>query len=191
MIMYIIAEIENETDQQFMLSLYETYKPIIFGTARKYVSDSFAVEDLVQESFLKLIPKVSTLKGLQRCKLDAYVVYTVRNTSFNYLRKKANERQYVTFDDLDDLIGILRTSERYVEEAFAQSEKKVQVRRILAKLPERDQEVLIRKYYLKQNDQEISVAYGCKPGSIRMILTRIRRRVFDIMNEEGITYEIP
>ena len=95
MIMYVIEEIENETDQQFVLSLYEKYKYIMFGTARKYVSDSFAVEDLVQESLLKLIPKISVLRGLQRCKIDAYIVYTVRNTAFNYLRKKANEREYI------------------------------------------------------------------------------------------------
>lgn len=189
MILYVLAEIENETDQQFMLSLYEKYKPIMFGTVRKYVSDYFVIEDLVQDSLVKLIPKIATLKELERCKLEAYIVYTVRNTAFNYLRKKANEKQYITFEDSEDLIFRLRTSERYTEEKLESIERKAELHRMLSKLPERDQDALIRKYYLRQSDQEISVVYGCKPNSVRMVLTRIRRRVLDIMTEEGVGYE--
>ena len=190
MILYVLAEIKNETDQQFMLSLYEKYKPIMFGTVRKYVSDYFVVEDLVQDSLVKLIPKIATLKELERCKLDAYIVYTVRNTAFNYLRKKANEKQYITFEDSEDLIYRLRTSERYTEEKLGSIERKAELHRMLSKLPERDQDALIRKYYLRQSDQEIAVVYGCKTNSVRMILTRIRRRVLNIMSEEGVAYEI-
>ena len=190
MILYVIAEIENETDQQFMLQLYEAYNPIMFKIARKYVSDVYAVEDLVQESLVRLIPKISTLRELSRCKLDAYIVYTVRNTAFNFLRKKAKERQNISFEDMDTLIHELSTAERCVEFQYAESEKKAQLNRVLRKLPEKDQEVLVRKYYLQQSDQEIATAYGCKSSSIRMVLTRVRRRVFAILNEEGIVYEI-
>ena len=107
MILYVLAEIENETDQQFMLSLYEKYKPIMFGTVRKYVSDYFVVEDLVQDSLVKLIPKIATLKELERCKLDAYIVYTVRNTAFNYF--KANRKNIsgsIQIDNVDYLLHI-------------------------------------------------------------------------------------
>ena len=190
MITFVIAQIDNETDQQFMLGIYETYKPIMFKTARKYVSNYFAVEDLVQDSLLKLIPKIPTLRQLQGSTLDTYIVYTVRNTAFNYLRKEATEKRYLTFDDVDDLVHQLRTDDRFIEESAERLELKVQVMNILRKLPERDQEVLIRKYYLSQSDQEISTNLGCKPNSVRMMLTRIRRRVFSIMNEEGITYEV-
>ena len=122
--------------------------------------------------------------------MDTYIVYTVRNTAFNYLRKEATEKRYLTFDDVDDLVHQLRTDDRFIEESAERLELKVQVMNILRKLPERDQEVLVRKYYLSQSDQEISTNLGCKPNSVRMMLTRIRRRVFSIMNEEGITYEV-
>jgi len=102
MITYILEQIDNITDQQFMVSVYQDHKYIMFGTAKKYLSNDSVCEDLVQESLIKLIPKIDILRHLERCKLTAYIVSTVRNTARNYLRELSTERKYLLFENISE-----------------------------------------------------------------------------------------
>lgn len=100
MISFIMATTDHEDDQAFMLWLYQEFKDIMLSTAKKYISDPEDQEDVVQDSIIKLIKKISVLRGKERCILCAYVVYTVRNTAINHLQHKAVEKAH--FEDLDD-----------------------------------------------------------------------------------------
>ena len=190
MLMFIISEIENETDQKFMINLYENHGDLMFKISRKSIFEEDFVEDVVQESLLKLYRNISTIKQLERCKLEAYIVFTVKHTAYNHNRKMKLDKQHLTFDDDDSLISLLRTSDRCLEDDLLKKEKRLRMKAILKKLPEKDQDIIIRKYYLQQNDAEIAEAHGLKASSVRMRLTRIRRRFFDTMSEEGVIYEI-
>lgn len=190
MISFIITEVEEITDQQFMIELYETQKERMVKIVRKYVFEEDYVEDVVQESVARLCRKVSTLRQLERCKLEAYIVYTVKHTAFSHNDKMKREKERLIYDEDDRLLRLLRTGERFVEDELVHMEKIAKIRSILRRLPANEQDIIIRKYYLKQGDFEIAEAHGLKADSIRMKLTRIRRKFFEMMKEEGVTYEI-
>ena len=190
MITFIIAEISEINDQQFMKELYETYMQHMFRIAREYIFEDGYVEDIVQESLVKLCCHVDTLRQLERCKLEAYIVYTVKHTAFSHNGTMKQKKEHMLFDENDKLLNLLKTSERYVEEELIHMERISNIRNVLKRLPENEQDIIIRRYYLKQSDFEIGEAHGLKADSIRMKLTRIRRKFFAIMKEEGVTYEI-
>ena len=190
MITFIMTEVEEITDQQFMIELYETQKERMVKIVRKYVFEDDYVEDVVQESVARLCRNVDTLKQLERCKLEAYIVYTVKHTAFSHNDKMKREKARLIYDEDDRLLRLLRTGERFVEDELVHMEKIAKIRSILRRLPANEQDIIIRKYYLKQGDFEIAEAHGLKADSIRMKLTRIRRKFFEIMKEEGVTYEI-
>ena len=190
MITFIMTEVEEITDQQFMIELYETQKERMVKIVRKYVFEDDYVEDVVQESVARLCRNVDTLKQLERCKLEAYIVYTVKHTAFSHNDKMKREKERLIYDEDDRLLRLLRTGERFVEDELVHMEKIAKIRSILRRLPANEQDIIIRKYYLKQGDFEIAEAHGLKADSIRMKLTRIRRKFFEIMKEEGVTYEI-
>ena len=190
MLTFIIAEVEEITDQQFMLELYKTHKARMVKNVREYVFEEDYVEDVIQESVARLCRNVKTLKQLERCKLEAYIVYTVKHTAFSHNDKMKREKAHLIYDEDDKMLSLLRTSERFVEEELLQAEKIAKIRSILKRLPDNEQDIIIRRYYLKQSDFEIAEAHGLRADSIRMKLTRIRRKFFEMMKEEGVTYEI-
>ena len=190
MITFIINEVSEKSNQDFMLKLYDTYKDRMFGIVRNLVFEQDYVEDVMQEAVAKLCRHVATIRPLERCKLEAYIVLTVKTTAYSHNERMKRDKQYLVFGDDDIMLGLLKTSERYVEDDMVHAEKIMRLRRILDRLPENEQDIIIRKYYLRQCDFEIAKAHGLKEGSIRMKLTRIRRKFLELMREEGVTYEI-
>lgn len=189
MLMYALSEIKNADDQQFMLNLYDQHKKIMFHTAKKYVSDIHIMEELVQDSLVKLIPKIPLLREMQHYNLNAYVVYTVRNTAINHLRHKSVENQYIIYDEPTDHDFPAQTSKRSVEDAVLSSERAKMLQQILQKLPEKEQTLLRGKYQFYQTDEELAEILNCKPGSVRMMLTRARRHALELLEKEGFSYD--
>ena len=93
--MFIIMALCNDEDSsQFFRALYEQYKPLMYNIALRYIKDPSSAEELVHDAIVKLIEKEDTIVKLERCTLTAYIVYTIRNLSMNYLRRKNLEHRY-------------------------------------------------------------------------------------------------
>lgn len=190
MIGNLIVDIGTEGDREFIVGIYEKYKTIMFVTAKRYMKENDAVEDIVQESLVKLISNISTLKRIENSKIEAYIAVTVKNTAVSFCRKKKYECQYITFDEIEkDNCGRTR-ADREVEKTVEATEEMEVFHRCLKKLSDRDQDILCRKYYMMQSDEQIAKLHEVSSGSVRMILTRIRRRVLNEMKKEGVVSEV-
>ncbi len=184
-----VSNVSVQAEQQFMVQLYEDYKYLMYTTAKKYVSDSIVIEDIIQNTLVRLIPKIPILREMKKSSLTAYVVYAVKNVSINYLRDKSIENQYIVFSLPDDLETKKYTEPRYIESTVLKEEKIQELWSILSNLPDKEQEILIRKYYLKQSDLLIGEKIKSKPSSVRMMLTRARRHALKLLKEEKFAYE--
>ena len=179
MLLLISAAADAPDDREFMTQLYLTYERLMYATARKMLADPEAVKDIVQESVLRLIPKIHILKQQDRCIVASYVVSAVRNTAINYMRKRSRtdgrcgsleERELIACEtSLDELILLMERKERLTH--------------IWSYLPEGDRVLLEGKYILGYNDTELADFLGCKKESVRMKLTRARRRALQLMLE--------
>lgn len=177
-------------EQRFIGELYEEYKYIMYATVRKHISNDIIAEDLVQEAVLRLIPKSGLLRQLNKPALAAYIVYTVRNVALNYLRDKSTESNHILFQLFEGFEEDYSTESRDVEASVIHKDKISEFKAIIMKLPPKQQELLIRKYYIKQTDEEIARYLNCKPSSVRMMLTRARRDAMAMLKKEGFTYEV-
>ena len=81
------------SDQEFMTWLYETYAPLLWGTAKRYCRKQALREEIIQEGMLHLLACVPRLRGLQKDKLPGYLAVTVRNTTYNLLKKEARDQK--------------------------------------------------------------------------------------------------
>lgn len=182
----VIEEIEDRGDQAFMLWLYQEFSPLICSTARKYVPGREKYEDIIQEALLRLIEKVSVLRSMERYTLVYYVSVTVKNTALNYLRKqKAIDKHCVPWGGSGDGIAAGAPD---LEEAIMLKELANRLRGIWGRLTEEERCLLEGKYLLEQNDRELARQLNCQPGSVRMKLTRARRRARQLMTEEGVKH---
>lgn len=188
MLTAILSVCENESEQEFIEKIYSQYKYIMLKTARQYESDPDIVDDLIQDSLVKLIKKTSLLMSLERCSLVSYIVYTVKNTAINHLRHRSVIRQHISEQESQEDAYRVDDKARSVEDLLISSIQAEELRSVLARLPERDQILLQGKYQLYLSDEELAKTLNCKPDSVRMMLTRARRHALDLLEKEGFVY---
>lgn len=183
MLALLSVSIEDPNDREFMTQFYLQYERLMYTTVMKRLSDPEAAKDIVQDCVVKLIPKIPFLRQQKRCINVSYVVSTVRNTTINYMRKQGRtDGRCCSLEDQDEQDMVMPG--RSLEEHILLEEQKDRLVQIWSSLPEEDQLLLEGKYILGYKDTELADMLGCKKDSIRMKLTRARRRAFQLMTEE-------
>ena len=171
--------IENADDQTFICHLYEEYEQLMFWTAAKYLNNIEDRKDAVQDAIIALIRNLETIKRLKDSYFRTYIVYTVESRSINLVKRKNIELRL--FDDLDSVpVG---TSVDMIEDSLLQMTMRHTISDIWTKLSTQDKILLESKYILGYNDNEIGEMLGCKASSVRMYLTRARRKAMELILE--------
>jgi len=173
-------------DREYMLFVYQRHKRLMYATAKKLCRDQLTLDDLVQDSLIKLIPKVKKLQTLNQYELCSYIVFTVQNTAKNYLRDRGVADKHVKFDDGE--LSALLSREPLPEEALMLGERLDLFHEAWQELDKEDQDILVGKYVLELSDAELALQFDCKPDSIRMKLTRARRSAYGVITQRGIDY---
>ena len=182
----IIYSMEDQpSDREFMDQMYMEFERLMFFTARQYASKTEIAEDIVQESLVRLYEKVQTMKQMKQVVLAAYIRATVRNTAINALRKMNREKDYAADAETD---AFTRADQaRALDTMMDLSGYRVLLSKIWPQLPEEDRLLLEGKYILGYSDQELAAEIGCQANSVRVKLTRARRRALTIIQkQEGV-----
>lgn len=170
-----------ETGSRFLEELYERHRRLMYATALKFVSDQRAAEDIVHDAVVKLLEKEDTLRTLSCCTLTSYVVYTVRNTAVSHLRRQDVMKKHRVETESD---WEAEDAAPGPEELAILAERRETLRRAWSRLDDGSRDLLAGKYILEKSDDEIAEELGCASGSVRMKLTRARRRLLETMKEE-------
>jgi RNA polymerase sigma-70 factor (ECF subfamily) len=181
--MIIFSAMDDPDDEAYMEQLYRQYHVLLFYIAKKYLHEDGAAEDVVQDAFLKLIPKVSLLRCFDGGRLRAYLAATVRNTAYTKSAKLKEERIWLVGRALDETIDQLPDVVLSMEDDVLRQERREAFSKVLNALEDHDRFLLEAKYYLQQSDAEIAEALQVKPSSVRMMLTRARRKVLQQLQE--------
>ena len=94
----VILSMPAGEDRDFMEQLYREHYRLMFATAWKYSDNKEAVEDIVSDGCLSLMRNLYTLRNLGDHKLKAYIVTTIRNTSFDYFERLCHNK-WLIFDE--------------------------------------------------------------------------------------------
>ena len=177
---------DNElSDKDFMVHLYTKYENLLFYTAQKYISERGSVEDVVQESLVKLHEKIRTIKPMPEIVLASYIRSTVRNTAINILKSTGYEedRQIST----ENIIDVMDEHALSLDTLMQISRYRELLSKIWPELSKEEQFLLEGKYILGYSDRELSTELCCQPSSVRMKLTRARRHALSILaSREGV-----
>lgn len=185
MLSIVLSTMDDPNDREFIQNLYVDNEKLFFAVALKIVPGLQEAEDVVQESLLKLIGKVATLQKLECCALTTYIVFTVRNTAFNHMKKlkrhwtKSEEFDEVMLDEkiqsglsLDELMIIAENREKLVNAWDC--------------VPDTDRILLEGRYLLGMSDAELAQIFHCKPSSIRMKMFRARKSALNVITKKGV-----
>lgn len=167
-------------DQQYMEGLYHQFKRLMFATAGKYAADPDDREDLVQSALVRLVKKLPTLRTMERCAQASYIVFTVRSVAIDALRKGGRQLQGTSLEE--EALQVPDEAPTMDEYLLAR-ERVDRLRAIWPRLGEEDRLLLEGKYLRGCSDRELAQLLGCRADSIRMKLTRARRRALRWMTE--------
>lgn len=178
MISLLLLSIDDGDDKQFITNLYLEYYPLLKKQAYLITNDVEVVDDLIHDSFIKLIPKISLLRSLSRYKVTSYIVYTVRHVCIDYLRKKKRISQKTFCGSSDDITDQIPDLQAATEENIIKHEEFENVGQILLQLSERDRSLLYYKYNMEMKDREIAALLDIPVGHVRKYIARARQRAF-------------
>lgn len=181
MITLLCSETKNETDQAFMIHIYKTHARMIHAIICKMVSNQKDQEDVLQECLVRMIPKVDLLRTLSPSRLAGYAATVARNTSLSFLRLQKNERELLSFQEVE----ILPSSMPSLEETLLKTEDLDALYQVWPLLSDDDQAILSGRYILQYTDQELSDYLGCPKGGVRMRLSRARKRAYALIKKQG------
>ncbi len=165
----------------FMKDLYQTYSRLMYATVLRMIPDCQDCEDIVQDAVESLCKKVHTLMGLPAPALTVYIVYTVKN---NFKRRQTVVDRHI-IPMANPSLERLEAPDPPPETKLELEERVNALYKAWSQLPEQDRELLYRKYVLRQDNEELAEFLRCKPDSVRMRLTRAKRKAAALMKGDG------
>ena len=114
-----------------------------------------------------------------------YLAKITRSLALNRLKeksagKRSGENPDSPFDELSECLP----SGENVEEGFIAKELGESINRFAEKLPERERNIFVRRYFFGENLREIGERYKISENSISVILFRIRKKLKKHLEKE-------
>ena len=188
--MLIFTTMINDVDDRaFMQEVYQQNERLMYAIALKYASNTQDCEDIVHDTVEKLCKNIAKIKELANSALRAYVVYAVRNTAINFRKHQSTINRHIQQLSGDDSNSEYDQPESIIERIEDLQEKRTSLTKVWMQLTDAEQELLYRKYVLDQTTEELSGIFQCSRDSIRMRLSRARRKSLRLMKGEGTNDE--
>jgi|HigsolmetaGSP11D_1036233.scaffolds.fasta_scaffold04662_5 RNA polymerase sigma-70 factor (ECF subfamily) len=183
--MDVLAATENEDDCEYISMLYRQYYPVMKKHAYIMTRDANAVEDLVQDTMMRLISKISLLRSLNDYKRASYIIYTLKHVCVDYIRKKTRRSQRRLTAVADHILTQIPDIRSATEEAFVKHEEIRNLNQVLFCLSERDRNLLYYRYILDLKDQEISKLLDIPAQHVRQYVARAKLRALGIYSRRN------
>jgi len=170
-----------------------------FKQAMFAVRDEDAALDIVQDAMLKLTENYS---GKPAAELPMLFQRILQNTIHDHFRRQKVRSTWTTLlsalghkDDKDDDYDPLETLQAKTDSNIAadpaanaeQSQIVRMIEQALSRLPARQREAFLLRYWEELDVAETAAAMGCSEGSVKTHCSRAVRALADLLKAKGIT----
>ena len=188
----------GEGDEEAKSALIERNLRLVVYIAKRFENTGINIEDLISIGTIGLIKAVSTFKADKNIKLATYASRCIENEILMYLRKTANQRGEVSFDEplntdwdgnellLSDILG---TEEDTVEKPLEEDVDRQLLSQALDRLDEREKVIITLRFGLdgrpEQTQKEVADLLGISQSYIsrleKRIIQRLKREILRMM----------
>lgn len=166
----------RKNDQHALKQLYDTYAPSMLGICMRYVRDRDDAQDVLHDGFIKILENLKDLK--EPAALTTWIKTIMVNTAINYVRMSKS----MMLDPLDEHTEDLQEDTmRHDEFRLYEPE---QIVAAIQQLPDM-QRLIFNLYEIEgYSDEELADEFHVKPTSIRSIVSRSRKQIFNILEKK-------
>lgn len=164
---------KSEDELRAFDALYRENRQLAFHIAHKILHDEQLAEDAVSDAFFSIAKKFSRLQMLNSHKMQYYIVVTVRNMSFNILKREQPYRDAVEYDD-----ALSHT-------AAPEPETHDALHSAVARLSATDREILYLRVNLELRFPEIADALGITSAAARQRFRYAKANLKKLLEEDA------
>lgn len=193
----LIARLD-QGDEAVKSQLIERNLRLVVYIARRFENTGVGIEDLISIGTIGLIKAVNTYKPAKNIKLATYASRCIENEILMHLRKTANLKSEVSFDEplntdwdgnellLSDVMG---TEEDVVMKPIEDDVDRQLLFEALEKLDEREQQIITMRFDLRggpgRTQKEVADVLGISQSYIsrleKRIISRLKREILRML----------
>lgn len=184
MLLIYLGMIETPEDKDKFEYIYNNYKFKMIEVARRYVNDHALAEDVVHDSFIKIISNLEKIEDVSCSKTFAYIVTVVKNKSIDYLRSEKTKRT----DSLDGKEFFIHDNESLPLDLLIEKEGYERLLSCIDELDEKYRAVLELKYIHGLKEKEIADVLNITEKNANVRIYRARKMLINKI-EGGAGYD--
>jgi len=158
--------------------LVDRHKDLVFNIAYKIVRHREDAEEIAQDAFVKAYQSLRSFKG--ESKFSTWLYRIVYNASVSHTRKRHYE-----FREIDERVMSDTTEDEILEDLdrLDSNDQSRMVNKAINQLPP-DESALVTLFYMDENSiDDISNITGLSVSNVKVKLHRIRKKLYDAMQQ--------
>ncbi|MBR2320379.1 MAG: RNA polymerase sigma factor [Clostridia bacterium] len=169
-------------DDEGFVEIIRDYKDGLILYLNGYVNNIFVAEELMEETFFKLVTRKPKFSGKYAFKTWLYTIG--RNVVVDYLR----HHKKIADTPIDDLENCL-FEEESVERSYLQEEQKITVHRAIRKLKAEYRQILYLTFFDGFSNADAAVAMNRSKRQIENLVYRAKQALKAQLEKENFVYE--
>jgi len=166
---------------------------LVVYIARRFENTGINLEDLISIGTIGLIKAVGTFQPAKKIKLATYASRCVENEILMHLRKTANQKSEVSFDEplntdwdgnellLSDILG---TENDMVEKPLEEDVDRQLLEQALEKLDEREKLIITLRFGLYGQKEQTQKEVADRLGISQSYISRLEKRIIGRLKKE-------
>jgi RNA polymerase sigma-70 factor, ECF subfamily len=154
---------------------HKYFSAVMKTTLRTRLKSREAIEDVQQETFVRVLEALRDEKIREPQKLGSFVLSICRNVLREHYRDNERGDRFVSIDK-DDAPELPAASLDLVK-IISDQQSKEKLQKVLEQLPERDRRVLHAIVFEERDKDEVCREFGINRDNLRLILHRAKERL--------------
>lgn len=154
---------------------YQSYREFIYRDIYFLLENHQLTEDVIQESFLKVIASSPTSKNAANMK--AWLKKISRNTAYDYLRKNKKYQYLSNLESIEEKELLSSEAETAVADQVEEQIRDEMLHEALDQLNARYRNVLFRYYMEDKSHRELARELGISEQASAQLLVRARKKL--------------
>ena len=172
--------LKDESCYEELIDRYMRYVAAVVSKVAGKRLNSYDIEEISSDVFIKVWLKSGTIT-LKGDSMKAYLAIAARNNTLNVLRQKARIKE----DELEETIS----DNQSAEDHLMLQQEKMEINDLISNLTEKDQEIMIRRYYHMEKVKDIAAQLGSNEKAVSARIARSRDKLKSILLQQKVKPE--
>jgi RNA polymerase sigma-70 factor (ECF subfamily) len=173
----LIAEYLRSQDTSFFTALYRRYATKVFAKSISMLNDEALARDATQDIFIKVL--LNLAKFNEQSSFSTWVYSITYNYCIDMIRKKKKMPLHFT----EDVGKVSKETVVEVPDSVLLEMKQERLEKVLEKMPNGDQVILMMKYHDDMQIKEIAEVLGKTESAIKMQIMRAKQKAQSIYDD--------